>query len=145
MIRAFSGNRGWAAFVVAFLCLNVVGTLCLSWCLQMPVASAAATEDSHLSEHCRMMKRQAEVENEESSRLDAGQATCCMMPVALFAAPVEQRVEPGKLVATAATTASEIEHPAPAVSYQRIHSTSVYRPPPLDRRHERLLNCVIRI
>jgi hypothetical protein len=146
MIRGLSGSKGVAAFVVVFLCLNVVGALCLSWCLQMPAAHASAGDDSHLSEHCRMMKQQAEKANEDSSRIEAGEASCCMMPVALFAAPVEKRVELRPMIAAlAALPSAEIEITAPAAAYHQTYSAPVYRPPPLDRRTERLLNCVIRI
>jgi hypothetical protein len=146
MIRGISGSRGLAAFVVAFLCLNVAGALCLSWCLQMPMAHAAGSDDGHLSEHCRSMKLQAEQANEDASRVAAGEAACCMMPVVLFAAPVEKRVELAKFVVVADRLAVEqFEYWFSTASYQRTHTVPVYRPPPLDRRPARLLNCVIRI
>lgn len=146
MIRGLSGSRALAAFVLAFLCLNVSGALCLSWCLQGPATTAtAASDDSQLSEHCRQMKRQAEQADQDSSRIEAGEAACCMMPVALFAAPVEKRVELAKVVAVAALPAVEIDFAPPVIAYQQAHAKPVYRPPPIDHRQERLLNCVIRI
>ena len=146
MIRGLSGNKALAAFVLAFLCLNVSGALCLSWCLQGPMTTlAAASDDSHLSEHCRMMKWQAEQADQNSSSIGAGQAACCMMPVALFAAPVEKRVELANVIAVVEMPAVEIEFAPPVIAYHQTHATPVYRPPPLDRRSERLLNCVIRI
>lgn len=149
MIRGLSGSKALAAFVLAFLCLNVSGALCLTWCLQGPamVHTQAATSagDSHLSEHCRQIKRQAEQANKDSSSVEAVEAACCMMPVALFAAPIEKRAELGKTVAVAAMPAVDIEFAPPVVAYQRTYAKPVYRPPPIDHGQERLLNCVIRI
>ena len=92
-----------------------------------------------------MMKRQAEQADQNRSSIEAGQAACCMMPVALFAAPVEKRVEFAKVIAIAVMPAVEIDFAPPVIAYQRTRATPVYRPPPLDHRSERLLNCVIRI
>lgn len=92
-----------------------------------------------------MMKRQAEQADQDNSSIEAGQAACCMMPVALFAAPVEKRVELAKIVAVAALPVVEIDFAPPVIAYQQAHAKPVYRPPPLDHRSERLLNCVIRI
>ena len=145
MIRGLSGNKPLAAFVLAFLCLNAAGALCLTWCLQGSATAVAASDDSYLSEHCRQIKRQAEQANQDRSRIDAAEATCCMMPVALFAAPIEKRVEIAKVILVAVMPAVEIEFVSPVIGYQHAHATPVYRPPPLDHRSERLLNCVIRI
>lgn len=149
MIRGISGSRALAVFVLAFLCLNAAGALCLTWCLQGPAMSRGkvgiSADDSHLSEHCRQIKRQAERANKDSSSVEAVEAACCMMPVALFAAPVEKRAELGKLVAVAAMPAVDIEFAPPVVAYQRTHAKPVYRPPPVDHGQDRLLNCVIRI
>jgi len=66
------------------------------------------------------------------------------MPVSFFAAPVENRVFPTfEVVETSVETL--IRFAAPLSVKTALLATPVYRPPPLDHRGERLLNCVIRI
>jgi hypothetical protein len=114
----------------------------------MPVlASAEATsDDSHLSDHCKSVKREVAATDAEHATLAAIEPACCMMPVAMLAVPVERTVKFDTADAPLATT-SIVEYTLAAVASR--HSTSieqpVYRPPPLDRRIDRQLNCVIRI
>jgi hypothetical protein len=134
-----------AAFVLAFLCLNVGGVLCLTYCTQITMASHAAGDDTHLSEHCRKAKQAAEEKNKDSSRLQAGEASCCMLPVTMFSAPVEKRPEFSAEFAVQAPAEIRFELTAPVSSAHTSITIPVYRPPPLDRRGERILHSVIRI
>ena len=145
MKRVITNKRTMAAFVLAFLCLNVGGILCLTYCTQIAMAAPAAGDDSHLSDRCRKAKQATEEKNKDSSRLQAGEASCCMLPVAMFSAPVEKR--PGFAVKLAVQARSEIrfELTAPVFSAHTSITIPVYRPPPLDRRGERILHSVIRI
>ena len=78
-------------FVMAFLCLNVSGVLCLTYCGQVTVAKTSISDDSHLSEHCRLAKQKAEKENKGNLSIDANSASCCSLPISMFAAPIEER------------------------------------------------------
>ena len=145
MKRVITNKRTVAAFVLAFLCLNVGGVLCLTYCTQIAMATPAAADDSHLSEHCRKAKQATEEKNKDSSHLQAGEASCCMLPVAMFAAPVEKRPESPVNLVVEAPAEIRFEPTAPVFSAHSSIATPVYRPPPLDRRGERILHSVIRI
>ncbi len=144
MMLRLTGRKTLAMFVLAFLCLNVGGALCLTYCSQMAMAAASNSEDTHLSEHCRRAKKEAEDKNQNSS-VNSDEAACCMMPIALFTAPVEKRSSFTTVLIAEAPAAVEFDHSAPAIAGHEELATPVYRPPPLDRRVDRILNCVIRI
>lgn len=133
-----------AGFVLTFLCLNVAGVLCLAFCFQL-TTGVSVDADAHLSEHCRQMKRQAEEKNRDSSRITADEVSCCMLPVAMFAGPVEPKSEFVSVPTAEAGTVRVIHFAAPVVSTDRSPVIPVYRPPPIDRRPERILHSVIRI
>ena len=152
MGERFTGRMA-AAFVLAFLCLNAAGALCLSYCAGMMATSASASakgdateSDSHLSEHCKAMKREAADADSERTKAAAIEPACCMMPVAMLAVPVERSVKFDTSDAPVAMPAS-VEFAYTPVSANHFNSIQqpVYRPPPLDRRTKRQLNCVIRI
>ncbi|MBK6722683.1 MAG: hypothetical protein IPG58_05205 [Acidobacteria bacterium] len=145
MIAFRQKNKGLAAFVLLFLCLNVGGALCLTACNELFAAAPAAEGDPHLSEHCKQAKKAAEEKNKDSSRLQAGEASCCMLPVAMFSAPVEKRPEFAVKMAVEAPAEIRFELTAPVFSAHTSITIPVYRPPPLDRRGERILHSVIRI
>lgn len=139
-------KQGLAAFVLLFLCLNVGGALCLTACTELFAAASVAESDAHLSEHCKQAKKAAEERDRDSTKIEAGEASCCMMPVAMFAAPVEKRPEINVVPVVAAFPAAvNSEFPAPALHSASLPATPVYRPPPLDRRGERILHSVFRI
>lgn len=145
-MKRFTTNKGiLAAFVLTFLCLNVGGALCLTYCSQIAMAAPAVGDDSHLSEHCRKAKQAAEEKNKDSSHLQAGEASCCMLPVAIFSAPVEKRPEFAVNLVVEAPAEIRFELTAPVFSAHTLIAIPIYRPPPLDRRGERILHSVIRI
>lgn len=145
MKSVITNKRILAAFVLAFLCLNVGGVFCLTYCTQIAMAAPAISDDSHLSEHCRQAKQAAEEKNKDSSRLQAGEASCCMLPVAMFSAPVEKRPEFAVNLVVEAPAEIRFEITAPVYSAHTSIAIPVYRPPPLDRRGDRILHSVIRI
>lgn len=139
-------NKGLSVFVLAFLCLNVGGALCLTMCTQLFAFEVVAADDSHLSEHCRKAKKAAEEHERNSTKIEASVGSCCMLPVGLFAAPLEKRAELKAVPTVAAIPAAyEYGFAAPANFISNVRVTPVYRPPPLDRRGERILHSVIRI
>lgn len=148
-MKILATKRVMAAFVLAFLCLNAAGTLCLSYCSGLSALTASAEiqpDDSHLSEHCRAMKAAAIEQDRDREKAYSIEPACCMMPVAMLAVPIERTVKIDTADAPAAMPASfEYTFEAAATSHSISIQQPVYRPPPLDRRIERQLNCVIRI
>ncbi|QQS32025.1 MAG: hypothetical protein IPM50_10105 [Acidobacteriota bacterium] len=132
-------SRYIAIFVVAFLCLNLGGALCFTHCALE--RASAEDEFAGLSDHCKAIKLAEQAENKDDSATNSEVSVCCAVPTALVAAPTEKKVELQKVVAAA--LAAELPN-IPLVAASRNDQTSipVYRPPPLDRRGERLLHCV---
>jgi hypothetical protein len=130
-------------FVLAFLCLNVGGVLCLSYCFE-PSESVSVNDDAHLSEHCRLAKQLAE-ESSDSSWVETHEMSCCALPVVIFAAPVEKQTKFSLVFDEPLSTTAFFEMPRFSTFAIGSAGIPVYRPPPLDRRVERQLNCVIRI
>ena len=136
-------TRFVSLFVVAFLCLNAGGALCLTYCSQKASANSARADESLLSDHCRKAKKQAEKRSDNSS-VTPDEAACCMLPVGMFPAPVEKSLS-YSVVLAGTVEIPNFDYSAPVILDVSSKHIPVYRPPPLDRRVERLLNCVIRI
>ena len=136
-----------ATFVLAFICLNAGGFFCLTYCAQT-ASARPVSDDSHLSEHCRRAKKEAAEKDRNSTKLDANAASCCMMPVSMFAVPIEKQTRIADVVIADSLPAVSFEFykfSAPVVVVSTIASTPVYRPPPLDHRVERILHSIFRI
>lgn len=144
-----TANRTLATFVLAFLCLNAGGFLCITYCSQTSMASARpASDDSHLSEHCRLAKKTADEKDQNAEKISSNVASCCMMPIRIFAAPLENQTRSVDLVAADSVPSVDTnfyKFEAPAIDLSHISATPVYRPPPLDRRVDRILHSVFRI
>lgn len=146
MLAQNTSRRSIALFVVLFLCLNISGVICLSYCAKAILAAADRPEASMLSEHCRRMKKEVEEKNSNASKLETPNVSCCMMPSIVFAAPLEKRSSfELKLIEVPSASVGQIVNEPIAVAENEPEALPVYRPPPLDRRVERVLNCVIRI
>lgn len=146
-MRIVSGKKTIALFVLVFLCLNIGGVLCLTYCAQVTEASSTAANDSeHLSEHCRKAKKEAEEREQISSQ--KSDPSCCVLPFSLFTATVDKQSRfSGHFLPEALATAS-IEFPKFRFSFQTRGNAlpiPVYRPPPLDHSVDRIKNSVIRI
>lgn len=128
-------------FVIAFVCLNLGGAMCLTYCTQSAKAAPAASMPSHCEHH----KKQAQTPTTNNDSASATAAACCAMPVSLIATPVEQRgiaaITDTAVAATVVSTPFEIFRTFTA---NRVVER-VYRPPPLDQSGSRLRNCVFRI
>ena len=129
-------------FVVAFLCLNPGAVLCLAYCgHNVPVSSA----------HCPLKKAGADCPHSgktsrttNTSFFDTGSAKGCVMPVNTIAAPLESKV--GIYAhAVAPINIDTITLATAALVRSRQIPKLYYRPPPNDRRIERLRNQVFRI
>lgn len=129
-------------FVIAFVCLNLGGAMCLTYCTQ---SAKAAPASAPMPSHCELHKKQAQTPTTNNDSASATAAACCAMPVSLIATPVEQRGT--ATITDTAVTASVVSTP-----FEIIHTFTsnrvierVYRPPPLDLSGSRLRNCVFRI
>lgn len=139
-------QRFLAVFVLAFVCLNAGGALCLAYCSDWTSSTTASVPDeSHLSEHCKRIKREAEERSKSSLSIEAAEAACCMLPTALFAAPLENRQSDVKFVAVPAAAGQDVPTTSQRAVAKEPADLPVYRPPPIDRRGERLFHGVIRI
>lgn len=136
-------RRSLALFVLAFLCLNVGGALCLTYCVGVTHARSSSTADPGLSDHCRHPgKIVAETEQDPSA--NARSVSCCLLPIALFVAPIEKRNN-FSAVAIETTRAIDVKFVPPVLISSHELQSLVYRPPPFDRRIDRIFNGVIRI
>lgn len=144
-----TGKKILAMFVLAFLCFNAGGLLCLTYCSQSSMAAVRpALDDAHLSEHCRRAKKAAEEKDRNSTKFEAATASCCMMPISMFAVPLEKQTRTSDVMVVDAVTEVNTDFyafRAPSVALAHVASSPVYRPPPLDRRNERILHSVFRI
>ena len=107
-----------------------------------------SSNDSHLSEHCRRAKKEAEEKDQKAEKVGARVASCCMIPVSMFAVPLEKQTRAALVFAAEpapAISAQIYRSAAPLILSLQIDQAPVYRPPPLDRRGERILHSVIRI
>ncbi len=139
-------NKAVSVFVLAFLCFNFGGALCLTACTQFFAAETTTASNAHLSEHCKQAKKAAEERDRDSTKIEAGEASCCMIPVGLFAVPIEKRPEFKIVSSVVALPASVLyEFVIPAFHSASIVVMPVYRPPPLDQRPQRILRSVFRI
>ncbi|MBK6749450.1 MAG: hypothetical protein KA956_00020 [Pyrinomonadaceae bacterium] len=130
-------------FVIAFVCMNLGGAMCLTYCSQS--AKAAPLDLAAMPSHCEHHKKQAKPPTKDNDRASAKAAACCTMPVSMIAAPVEERgiIAFADTVVVASATVTPIELFRTFSSNRVVER--VYRPPPLDQRSTRLRNCVFRI
>ncbi len=137
-------KRFLSLFVVAFLCLNAGGVLCLAYCATPSKAEAAHCPLKKKAEdHCNRSNREGQTS--ENLAFKANSVTCCIMPVSIFAAPLEKKS--GTLIDSApvAEAADEIVFAPVVLAPSRQISKFYYRPPPNDSRFERVRNQIFRI
>ena len=128
-------------FVIAFVCLNLGGALCLTYCSQGSRAANAST--TAVSSHCQ--KHRAKSPPDHSNVVSAEAAACCSMPVSLIAAPIERSDIFSADLAVVPERVNPFLETLQTLSEMRRSIENVYRPPPLDHRTDRLRNCVFRI
>ncbi|MFN0277700.1 MAG: hypothetical protein ACKVRN_03760 [Pyrinomonadaceae bacterium] len=130
-------------FVVAFLCLNAGGMLCLGYCA-MPAAEVVYCPlTKQPIDHCKRSGKSDTTS--ENLSFKANSVTCCIMPVSIFAAPLEKKSEILSELAPVAEVVDEIVFTPVALIGSRQVPKFQYRPPPNDLRFERVRNQVFRI
>lgn len=130
-----------AIFLAAFVCLNAGGMLCVTYCSAADFAIAPAHEP--VADHCGTAGQTSadpDAEAASGTSLD-----CCQMAASFIAAPVEKKFHSSDATAIAV----QPEPPRVLAFSTRIARvpppSDAYRGPPMDRRLERLRQCVIRI
>ncbi len=123
--------RFLAAFVIAFVCLNAGGAVCVAYCQSYEIAAAE-------SEHCPLKKPASEhcdksvkdSYEQASVNIPMGELDCCPMTVSFFAAPVEKNSYSVVEISTAAVV-SRADHSLVAIGTRPTFPyTFNYRGPP---------------
>jgi hypothetical protein len=132
-------------FLVAFVCLNAGGALCVAYCQSSFEASQVSKDHCPLkkkSQHCD--PDQQKQDSHTVANIGGIETDCCPMTVSFIAGPMEKSSFSVKAPPTALIAAFES---AEAANFTRIkiNIPTAYRGPPLDQRISRLKNGVIRI
>jgi hypothetical protein len=135
-----------AMFVLAFLCLNAGGTVCLAYCQGFGQTTAA-------KDHCPLQKAGSDCEGSKNhaksssgqQALDLRSLECCTLSISFVPAPVEKHAF---LVQTSALVAetfklSSVFDPSPEIPGYILDLG--YREPVYDLRGERIRHHVFRI
>ena len=143
MFRGKLTSKVTALFVVAFICLNAGGVVCVAYCQSFDIS--AKTEHCPLqkpSEHCNRSEKRA---NDPGTKVTpTEEADCCPFTVSFVSAPVE--TSSVSLDTSITGPVQELKlSPVFVVSQTQININIAYRGPPLDRRIDRLKHCIIRI
>ena len=143
MLRNRIITRFVALFVVAFICLNAGGAVCVAYCQSFDIS--AKTDHcplQELSEHCNKPRNKASDSNAIANT--TREPDCCPFTISFIAAPVEKSSFPLQTIG-----ALSPQEPTPSIffvaSQKRSIEHSAYRGPPMDRRVDRLKHCINRI
>jgi|SRR5687767_6672370 len=126
-----------ALFVVAFVCLNAGGAVCVTYCQTFEITAEE-------SEHCPLKKTEDHCDKGASEpRADAiafggDELDCCPMTVSFFAGPIEKAsFDISPIVATLVVKTTVLRRSE--IFIRTFTSAFDYRgPPPLDRRVDRI-------
>lgn len=139
MFRTKLASKATALFVIAFICLNAGGTMCVAYCQTFDIAAEP--------EHCPLKKLSEHCDKGEAnthSVANTGEFDCCPMTVSFFAGPIEKNSFSFDSASPSVTVHYELSQRI-FVADRSLHSFTHYRGPPLDRRTDRLKFCVLRI
>ena len=131
-----------ALFVVAFVCLNAGGAVCVAYCQSFMYAINAA-------EHCPLRKADSHCNKKstkgtEATAIAGDEIFCCSVSVGFLPAPIEKSFRSVDVVSTLVVETPAIE--PRVLSLPSFESSFNYRgPPPLDRRFERIKQRLLRI
>jgi hypothetical protein len=134
-------------FVLAFLCLNAGGAVCLVYCTAPLKAAAAETEHCPLPKtgavHCPHANK-SQTPKGDVTVAESNAASCCSLAINVLVAPIERKQASHELTAVA------LEQPVVSTAVFCYSSVSFVQPIELrplirDRRFERIRNRVFRI
>ena len=143
MLRNRIVTRFVALFVVAFICLNAGGAVCVAYCQtfdQKVDFGHSSLQKS--SGHCDRAADQLGDSNEIAN--PTGDMDCCPFTTSFVAAPVEKSSLAFDAVATSPSQNVQVS-PVFVATHPRTLIGTAYRGPPMDRRIDRLKHCVLRI
>ena len=143
MLRNRIVTRFVALFVVAFICLNAGGAVCVAYCQTFDLkADAEHSSTQIVSGHCDRAANHSDDSNAIAEPTD--DMDCCPFTTTFVGAPVEKSSL--ALDATAAFPSQEPQvSPVFIVRRGRTVDRTAYRGPPMDRRVDRLKHRIIRI
>jgi len=132
-------------FILTFLCLNAGGAVCLVYC-QGGNTLAKSKEYCPLSKgaaHCPHAKQDRPARVDQTA-VSSNAVSCCTLAINVLAAPLGQ-----KQISGGASAVAKVEK-AVSPAFQSFYSassslSSKFGPPQIDRRLERLKNCIFRI
>lgn len=133
-----------SVFVIAFICLNGAGALCVAYCQTSEFAKADVKEHCPMSEGSIHHTTGSEDKNSPSFSFNTDELDCCPLTVTFVSAPLEAKnqLRPAWLAAAAVVSAQTIWGEARRTY---LFDAVSYRGPPLDQRVDRLKHCVLRI
>jgi hypothetical protein len=130
-------------FVIVFLCMNAGAILCLAYCGQAMKASAEHCPLQKASAHCPHSKTRHTTQSSNPS-WEGSSVKCCVLPVSVFAAPFQIKLGTDTAAPVAASSEVTVTATAAPITSRQIPKF-YYRPPPNDRRTDRIRNQVFRI
>ncbi|HJS52476.1 MAG TPA: hypothetical protein VJ781_11290 [Pyrinomonadaceae bacterium] len=143
MLRNRIVTRFVALFVVAFICLNAGGAVCVGYCQTFDSkVSSDHSSRQKVSGHCDRAAEHARDSNvvaETTREMD-----CCPFTTSFVAAPIEKQSLSLDSVATSPSQEAYVSFVFLAGRKESVIGNA-YRGPPMDRRIDRLKNCIIRI
>lgn len=136
-------TRVLTVFVLAFICLNGFGALCVAYC-QTVEASYEKADHCPIGNGLSTKAMLAAVPDVPAVTDIGADDDCCPLTVTFVAAPIESKQQtPAPSVMMAEL--SYIDHVLLKVERPFSNSIPPYRGPPIDRRLDRVMHCVLLI
>jgi hypothetical protein len=129
-------------FVLAFLCFNAGGIFCLAYCQTGMKARVESCPLAAVKSDCPHSKQKATVPS--GPAVEGNSAKCFVLPIGIFSAPVDGKASINISVAPV-TAVQPLASLVLIADATRQLPDNFYRPPPNDRRVERVRNQVFRI
>jgi len=133
-----------AIFLVAFVCLNAGGTVCVAYCQSAMEAIAAGEEHCPLKKKAEHCDPQPQEKHDTAARAVGESIDCCTMTLSFVGAPFEKRAFSSETAEISVSVKTKFTSPAGFLTTFKT-SPPAYRGPPLDRRADRVKHCLIRI
>lgn len=134
-----------AIFLVAFVCLNAGGAMCVAYCQSTDKPTTAGADHCPLKKKARHCDPSNQDQNESAvNSFRSNEIGYCPMTVSFIAGPIEQKIFSFETVAAPSAAKAEVLPPV-FFGHAGQPAMPAYRGPPLDQRPDRLKRCIIRI
>ncbi|MGD9562137.1 MAG: hypothetical protein AB7F88_07945 [Pyrinomonadaceae bacterium] len=144
MFRNCIARHITSLFIIAFVCLNAGGAVCVAYCQSALEAIAASEEHWPLKKKAAHCDPAQSDQQEKASAAVGNEINCCPMTLSFVGAPFEKRTFHFETAEFPVIAKSDFAAPATLISSRQTFPPA-YRGPPRDRRVERLKHCIIRI